>query len=104
MKKSQADLRRAEAEIEKLNTQLDKAYLNMNRGAPIVDRSRGKNIKGTDGYLGTSSRLSITKSKSPTSLSKNSEKYPVEGVNFSFGGKESQEGPVHGLNNSELQS
>ena len=30
-KKSQADLRVAEAEIQKLNKQLDKAYLNMNK-------------------------------------------------------------------------
>jgi len=88
-KKTQGDLRRAEAEIEKLNGQLDKAYRS-NGGTNVVVRPRGKDNTGAGNFIGTS-RMSIKNSKSPTSLSprqggKASEEN-VEGVNFSFGGK-----------------
>jgi len=108
LKKSQADLRRAEAEIQKLNDQLDKAYLNLNK-TKVVDRPKGRKNMGSSNFLG-SSRLSITKTSqanlSPNGSGHNKDQEPEEGVNFSFGGKESlsQEGPVVVDRTQELQA
>ena len=101
-KKSQADLRRAEAENETLRNQLQKAQLAASKNQ-VIDRPKGKDVTGKPNFLGTA-RESIKRTPSPN-VTRKSEKYPEEGVNFSFGGKESQEGaaaPAH--SNQELQS
>lgn len=114
LKKTQVDLRKAQMEVENLNTQLDKAHRNMNSGGlNIVDRSTGKNNKGPGAFLGASKNTS----KSPTTSRKsellkpsslmNSENYPVEGIhnhNFSFGNYGKEEGAVPSNLSMELQS
>ena len=57
----------------------------------IVDKGRGNANKGKNGFLGTSrqSLKRVSEPKLSPRGTKNSESFPVEGVNFSFGGKES---------------